>query len=288
VSAAHRVTRHTAAWLGLGAWCLAGCASVHGGPLVHAGKLDVRSLHSRALDATRTIRVWTPPHLRRGTRCNVLYLNDGQNLFGDGPYEDGGGWHADESAAALIARRVIDPLIIVGIDNGGDRARGVDYLPVPDPFEEDPAAPGADAYLDFVIGEVMPYVDTHFPTLTGPAHTGFGGSSYGAVSAFYAAMARPGVFGRLLLESPSVGIGNGVLLERAKTIASWPDRIDIGIGTGELRGRGSVTVEMLRHTLRLAGLGDDRLRIVVQDGAGHNEEAWASRLPDAIAFLFRR
>jgi predicted alpha/beta superfamily hydrolase len=275
--------------LTLCALCFCGVAAVHGQSAVHAGQLDVHEMHSKALKATRTVRVWTPSRLPPGVRCSVLYLNDGQNLFGDGPYEDGGGWHAEEAASRLIADRVIDPLMIVGIDNEGDRARAIDYLPVPDPFDQDPGPPGADRYLDFVIGEVMPFVDTHYATLTGPAHTGFGGSSYGAASAFYAAMARPGVFGRLLLESPSVGVGNGVLLERAKTVTAWPERVDIGIGTGEGRGgRGSATIQALTDILARAGLGGDRLRAVVQDGGRHDEAAWASRFPDAIAFLFRK
>jgi enterochelin esterase-like enzyme len=256
----------------------------------HAGRLDVIELHSAALGATRTIRVWTPPTLKPGERCDVLYLNDGQNLFGDGPYEDGGGWHADEGAAKLIAARTIGPLIIVGIDNGGDdRARGIDYLPVSDPFEKDPAPPGADRYLSFVIGEVIPYVNAHYPTQVGAAHTGFGGSSYGAASAFYAALSHPGVFGRLLLESPSVGAGNGVMLDRARTATMWPERIDVGIGMLEGRGgRGSGAVQTLTEILKSAGLTDARLRVIVQEGAGHNEAAWASRFPDAIAFLFRK
>jgi enterochelin esterase-like enzyme len=255
--------------------------------LVHVGHLDVLHLDSRALGATRTVRIWTPPGLHRGDRCDVLYLNDGQNLFGDGdPDSGGGGWHADEAAADLIGQHAIGPLIVVGIDNAGDRARGIDYLPVPDPFEKDPEPPGADRYLRFVIDELMPYVDGHYPALRGSDHTGFGGSSYGAVSAFYAAMTHPGVFGRLLLESPSVGVGNGTLLDRARAMTAWPQRIVLGIGTNERRGVD--TVQTLADLLNAAGLGDDRLKVVVQEGAGHNESAWASRLPDAIAFLFGR
>ena len=260
--------------------------------LVHAGRLDVRQIHSRFLLATRTIRVWVPPHLPRRARCSVLYLNDGQNLFGDGnPETGGGGWRVDASAGRLIAEGTIDPLIVVGLDNGGDRARGIDYLPVPDPFEQDPGPSGADRYLSFVIEEVMPYVNRHYPTLTGPAHTGFGGSSYGAASAFYAILSRPGVFGRVLLESPSIGVGNGAMLERARSFTAWPERIAIGIGSQEGRGgrsRGSGAIDELSNILKAAGFGDDRLRIVVQEGGRHNEASWAARFPDAIAFLFRK
>jgi enterochelin esterase-like enzyme len=275
------------------ALCLSASAaefpSASAGPEVHAGRLDVHHFRSRVLDAERTVRVWLPPDFSPRGRYAVFYLNDGQNLFGDGdPDSGGGGWHVDEAAARMIHERVIEPLIVVGIDNSGDRGRGVDYLPVPDSFNPEPEAPGADRYLAFVIDELMPFVNRTYPTLGDPGHTGFGGSSYGAASAFYAVMARPGIFGRVLLESPSVGVGNGVLLDRARTMTDWPERIVLGVGTGEGRGgRGSSAFQTLADILVAAGLGDDRLKVVVQEGGGHNEASWASRFPDALAFLFR-
>jgi predicted alpha/beta superfamily hydrolase len=257
-------------------------------PLVHAGKLDIHRFKSRVLSAERTVRVWLPPGFSRHTRYSVLYLNDGQSLFGDGdPETGGGGWHVDETAARLIEARAIDPVIIVGIDNGGDRARSVDYLPVPDAFSANPDPPGADRYLTFVIDELIPFIDKKYPTLRGPEHTGFGGSSYGAVIALYAVLSRPGIFGRVLLESPSVGVGNGVLLDRARAEMSWPERIAIGVGTGEgPGGRGSAAFQTLVDILRAGGLGDDRLKVAVQEGGRHDEESWAARFPDALTFLF--
>src|SRR5437667_7983696 len=106
--------------------------------LVHAGKLDVLHFKSRALGSERSVRVWLPPKFSKRTTYSVLYLNDGQNLFGDGdPDSGGGGWHVDETAARLIDEQRVVPLIVVGIDNGGERARSVDYLPVPDAFSGD-------------------------------------------------------------------------------------------------------------------------------------------------------
>lgn len=268
----------------------AAAATAGASPLAHVGTLNVYTIHSRALEATRTVRVWLPPGFpQRGVRYDVLYLNDGQNLFGDGdPESGGGGWHADDAAARLIADGRLVPLILVGLDNAGDHARGVDYLPVPDPFEPHPDPPGADRYLQFVIDEVLPFVDATFPTATGPEHTGFGGSSYGGASALYAALTHPGVFGRLLLESPSVGVGDGMMLDRARALTRWPERIDVGVGSEEGRGRRgpSEALETLVGILKNAGLGDDRLRFVVQPGGRHNEASWAARLPDALAFLF--
>ena len=263
-------------------------STVSASPAVHIGKLDVVHFKSRALNAVRTVRVWLPPRFSRHTRYAVLYLNDGQNLFGDGnPESGGGGWHVDETAAQLIAAHEIDPLIVVGIDSGDDRSRAADYLPVVDPFSDDPQPSRADEYLTFLVEELIPFVDGKYPTRRQPEARGFGGSSFGAASAFYAIMARPGVFGRVLLESPSVGVGNGVLLDRARTFSNWPERIVMGVGTGEGRGgRPSGAFQTLVDLLRGAGLGEDRLKVVVQEGGRHNEESWAARLPDSLAFLF--
>jgi len=265
-------------------------------PFVRVGKLNILHFKSHALNATRTVRVWLPPGFNGHLRYSVLYLNDGQNLFGDGdPDSGGGGWHVDETAARLIKEHLVDPLIVVGIDNGGDRARRVDYLPVADNVNGDPEPPGADRYLTFVIDELMPFIARKYPTLGGSDHVGFGGSSYGAASAFYAVLSHPGVFGRVLLESPSVGVNNGVLIDRARTFTAWPQRVVMGMGTGEgrratssgLAGRDSSdTFQTLIDILHAAGLGDDRLKVVIQEGGAHNEESWAARFPDALMFLF--
>jgi len=58
----------------------------------------------------------------RNTRYPVLYLHDGQNCFeafsGDAFGET---WRADETADALIAAGVVQPFIIVGVGNGGEK-----------------------------------------------------------------------------------------------------------------------------------------------------------------------
>ena len=263
------------------------CVSiVSASPTVHVGKLDVVHFKSRMLNAVRTVRVWLPPGFNRHTRYAVLYLNDGQNLFGDGdPESGGGGWHVDETAARLIEAHQIVPLMVVGIDSGDDRSRAADYLPVADPFSDDPDAPRADDYLAFLVSELIPFVERKYPARSEPEARGFGGSSYGAASAFYAIMARPGVFGRVLLESPSVGVGNGLLLDRARAVSRWPGRVVMGIGTGEGRGGRPAAFQTLVDVLHGAGLGDDRLKVVVQEGGRHNEESWATRLPDALAMM---
>jgi len=42
----------------------------------------------------------------------------------------------------------------------------------------------------------------------------------------------------------------------------------------------------LAESLRRSGLHEQRLRLRIDEDAGHNEGAWAARFPEALAFLF--
>ena len=120
----------------------------------------------------------------------------------------------------------------------------------------------------------------------------FGDSNtYGAVAALFTSMANPGVFGRLLIESPSLYVGRGTLLRQARKVRRWPQRVYLGVGTAET-GRDDwnretvANVRRLERILRASGLGARRLRVTVEDGASHSEGAWAGRFAQALEFLF--
>ena len=256
-----------------------------------AGALEVHSITSRILKTRRTLRIWLPPGYRRRARhYPVLYLNDGQNLFEAATSFTGVEWEVDETAARLIAERRIPPLVIVGIDNGG-RRRAREYLPYSDATNPGAGPPEADRYLDFVQREVMPFVARRFGVSHHSRYTGFGGSSYGAVVALHAVVSRRRLFGRLLLESPALQVGNGQLVIDASLVSRWPERVYIGVGTRETRGeqRSAQVVDLalaLSIMMQDAGLGADRLDVFVDEGAGHNEWAWAARFPRALEFLY--
>jgi predicted alpha/beta superfamily hydrolase len=252
---------------------------------------DIPSVY---LGLTRRVTVWLPPGYRRRLRTqrySVLYLNDGQNLFDPARAFAGNTWRAAETAAELVRLRRIAPLIIVGIDHGGDR-RAREYLPVED--ERNPFArrPLGREYAEFVAREVMPFVMRTYPVHRSTAATGFGGSSYGAVAALYTALVKPGTFGRLLIESPSLYVGRGYLLRLARKAERWPSRVYLGVGTAETsrddwNRETAGNVKKLARILKDAGLAERRLRVRVEPGATHSESAWAARLPEALEFLFR-
>jgi predicted alpha/beta superfamily hydrolase len=254
--------------------------------------LDTHHIRSRHLGLTRRLTVWLPSRPRADRRgpFPVLYLNDGQNLFDPARAFAGKTWGVAETAIWLVRERRIPPVVIVGIDHGSDR-RAAEYLPVHDDRNPTQEPPLGRQYAEFVTREVMPFVERTYPVAVGASQTGFGGSSYGAVAALNTALVKPGVFGRLLLESPSLYVGGAYLLRRARAAPRWPLRVYLGVGTAEtsraeLNEETVAYVQMLETILRRAGLGPKRLRVEVEPGGTHSEEAWARRLPAALEFLY--
>jgi enterochelin esterase-like enzyme len=258
-----------------------------------AGDLRMHEFRSRVFRNTRFVRVWLPPGYdeaeNAGRHYPVLYLNDGQNLFEAETSYTGVEWQADETAERLIREDAVPPMIIVGIDNATkDRIR--EYMPHRSMHPMMLRVQGR-YYPDFLMKEVMPFVERHYRVATGPENTGLGGSSLGALIALYTAMARPGVIGRLLLESPSLWGSGRIAIKQSRTVRIWPERIFLAAGTVEAgsaeRSRTVVDdVRELAAILRRAVLSEKRLRLVIKDGAGHSEGAWAERFPEALQFLF--
>lgn len=254
--------------------------------------LETHDIHSMHLGLARRITVWVPPEprKRRASVYPVLYLHDGQNLFDPARAFAGQTWRVEETLSHLVRRRVIPPLIVVGIDHGVER-RAREYLPVEDDRNPYAREPLGREHADFLVREVMPFMAQNYPVAEGASHTGIGGSSYGGVAALNTALIRPGVFGRLLIESPSLYVGREYLLRRARAMPRWPARIYLGVGTAEtsrhdFNEETVNNVRKLESILRSRGLGPRRLHVVVEEGASHWEGAWAARLPQALAFLY--
>ena len=257
------------------------------------GDLRLHEFNSRIFHNTRFLRVWLPPGYddpqNVARRYPVLYLNDGQNLFESATSFTGVEWQVDETADRLMQEGTVPPMIMVGIDNASkDRIR--EYMPHRSLHPVIVRAQG-NRFPDFLIKEVMPFVARNYRVATGPENTGLGGSSLGALISLYTAAVRPNVFGRLLLESPSLWASNRQMIRQSRQIRNWPERIFLGTGTAEAgrpdRDQSMVDdVRELAAIFRRAGVDDPRLKLFIDEGASHHESAWARRFPEAVLFLF--
>jgi predicted alpha/beta superfamily hydrolase len=258
---------------------------------VHSGNVWLHEFRSLIFGNTRLLRVWLPPEYDGwgATPYPVLYLNDGQNLFDPVTAFAGAHWQVGETAARLIAEAKIQPLIIVGIDNTG-KNRVREYVPYKSRDFRVPNVRGT-LYPAFLRHEVMPFIEERYSVLRGQENTGLGGSSLGGLITLYTQLATPGVFGRLLIESPSLFVANRKILEESRRFQSWPSRVYVGMGTREVGDPGkdertAGDARELGDILRAAGLDETRLRVRIEEGAVHSEAAWAQRFPEALEFLF--
>jgi enterochelin esterase-like enzyme len=263
-------------------------AQVHSGsPKISPARLDLLTLRSRVFSNTRTIRVWLPPgyddQAQVTSQYPVFYFTDGVATFH--------GRHLDVTAERLIKVGKIPPTIFVGIDNGGSTLESKDhssdraneYLAFPDEYFEPPLpAPQGKLFPDFMDNEVRPLIESHYRT---QATRGLAGASYGAAIALYTVMERPGEYRWLLLESPSLYIGNDELIHRAAKFTQWPERVYVGAGTNE--GKGDSKLEMVRDVRRFTRSLGTRVKscTTIVPGAEHDEAAWRARLPSALEFL---
>ncbi|MGD9688562.1 MAG: alpha/beta hydrolase [Phycisphaerales bacterium] len=270
---------------------------------VAAGRIARVEVSGGGVPVVRDLLVWLPPgydDAANGARTYpVLYLHDGQNLF-DKLEGVPGEWQVDETASRLIERGAIPPMIVVGIPAAGAR-RSVEYLPIP-VLDNVPAA--GDAYVDFLVREVMPRVEASFRVSRGPAHTAVGGSSFGAVIALHAGLRHPDRFGALLLESIPLLSKDRALMKffaasaGKQSAAGAPalTRLRVFLGMGAKEGGDdapksvndayAASLGELRATLESAGVPGNRIKTVVGADDVHNEIAWARRLPEALEFLY--
>lgn len=259
------------------------------------GDLRLHEFESHVFRNKRFLRVWLPPRYDAEQNAKryypVFYLNDGQNLFDTATAFAGVKWAADEAADRLIRQEEIPPMILVGIDNAqGERIR--EYLPYRS-YNPPVLRPLGKRYPEFLLREVMPFIGEKYRVARGPENTGLGGSSLGGLISLYTVMMQPGVFGRVLVESPSLWVSNRRIFKYVRLARVWPERMLVVVGTHEAGNDDKdkkVVEDVLRleYVLRKAGLGEDRLRVKIAEGAGHSESEWAKRFPEALEFLFGR
>jgi len=190
-------------------------------PQGYRSRVDV--LHGLALprlDARRDVRVYLPPSYQTGDRrYPVLYLQDGQTLFG--------GW--DVQALADSLARGGTELILVAVDHAGT-ARLDEYTVSPD--REQRGGAGA-RYLDDLVRAVKPAIDARYRTLTSARHTGIAGTDLGGLISVEAGLRYPDVFGFVGALSPEVAWNDSSVVREVWTRPRAGQAYYLSVGTRE-------------------------------------------------------
>lgn len=247
-----------------------------------------RQFHSRFLPDDRDVTVYLPPGYEEetGRHYPVMVMHDGQNLFDPRTsFIPGRTWRIAETADEVIGDGEVEPLIIVGVANTGDR-RLAEYTPTCD---WKMGGGEAAKYGELLTKELLPFLYSRYRIPFGPQHTGLGGSSLGGLVTLYLGLKYPEIFGRLAVHSPSVWWNHksiiGFVNETAPALVYRP-RIWLDVGDSEGR-RTLADADLLERRLLAHGWRDgadlDYERV---PGGTHDEAAWALRVGPMLRFLF--
>jgi enterochelin esterase-like enzyme len=249
-----------------------------------------RAFFSRYLPDPRDLIVYVPPDYEQHPERTypVLYLHDGQNLFDPRTsFMPGRTWQVREHADAAIEAGEVEPLIIVGVYNTGDR-RLAEYT-----HERNWQMGGgeADAYGLLLTRELLPWIAARYRVRADRESTGLGGSSLGGLATLYLGLRHAESFGKLAVLSPSVWWNHksilGYLNERAPAI--W-ERPRLWLDVGDKEGRRTLhDVEHLNRRLKANGwVPGETLHFEKVHGGTHDESSWAQRVRPMLKFLFPR
>lgn len=260
------------------------------------------------------LTIWLPPgYDKSDRRYPVLYMHDGHNLFDPAKSNFNKVWAADKAMLAAVKSGKVEPHIIIGVwAPGRDRYR--QYLPqtiyqtasgtpraAMDAMIEGPVI--SDAYLAWLSGPLKQWVDASFRTRPGRDDTAIMGSSMGGLMSCYAFLERAETYGRAgcvsshwpAADPTKVGPANPEL------IALWDGWFAARLGQPNGRrvwmDHGTATLDAFyapyqqKIDARFAASGWQRGRdweSKVYEGAEHEENAWARRLPEVFGWLLRK
>jgi predicted alpha/beta superfamily hydrolase len=280
----------------------------------------IPTFHSTALGNDRAIYAYLPASYDENTDAKypVVYMHDGQNLWAALPQlAFSGTWNVDTafdtatetgtcSANGLVGWgaqplggtpvtcngdgdcasgecRTFGEAIVIGVANTSNRM--YEYTPTTDPTT--PGGGGGDLYLQMLVGELKPQIDSMLRTRTDRASTALVGSSLGGLISAYVGLRRPDVFGLLGELSPSSWWNNDVIVSDVATTGAAPNRpliVYVDSGQGSVDDQADTDLLAAKY-LSLGYVDGVDFRHVVQPGAQHNESYWAQRFPGAMQLL---
>lgn len=257
------------------------------------------------------IRIWLPAEYAEGARAfPVLYMLDGQYSFEAD--SDGNNFGTDRRMAQLVAAGIIQPHLIVAIDNLG-RDRFLQYMPESiyqeaqgdlregidrELARHDGRPLRSNALLGFLTTKLKPFVDENYRTRPGRLHTAIFGASMAGVMAGAIFVEAQQVFGRGACMSPNWPIYDNRFINYQQLLSIWPTYFgNLGVPEGrrlwldhgtEMELDAGMAPHQINIANRLVDLGWERgrnLQTKVYEGAGHAFAQTAVQMDEVLAWL---
>jgi enterochelin esterase-like enzyme len=273
-------------------------------PQVQFGSIHrLEHFPSKFVDA-RHVDVWLPEAFNPNEAHSVVYMHDGQMLFDASTTWNQQAWNIEVAASNLMLEGRIPKTLIVGVWNN-DTYRHSEFFPqqfletVSDGFrsrfvnEALRSKPQSDAYLRFLVEELKPHIDQHFPTRPEREHTFLMGSSMGGIISVYGLLEYPQVFGGAAGLSihwmggsqPNFELPLGAFNYLQRKLEFLGQRLYMDHGTTELDALYAPYQSFVNEIVREKGFDAKHWQSRVFEGTGHNERDWARRVEIPLEFL---
>lgn len=243
----------------------------------------------------KRITIWTPVGYDandKDKKYSVLYMTDGQNIFGNDENCSQYEWEVDETVLSYMQNGG-DGIIVVGIDNANSKR---DSELTPDIGDVIPKYNNGgfkngtgEAYSDFVVEKVIPYVEANYNT---NSIRGIAGSSSGGIESFYIGMEHMDKFSYIGAISPAFLLYSDATWDEYLSKFDFSDssklpRIYFFNGNSKndsLEQELYPSAVAMQGWLEKKGYPSELLKTVVDNDARHNEVFWAVYFPETLAF----
>lgn len=283
-------------------------------PVVSSGTIQrFENFTSKFVDA-RKIDVWLPDGYSPQKKYAVLYMHDGNSLYDSTTMWNRQEWGVDETLGKLLKENKIKDVIVVGVWNNG-AYRHSEYFPqkiikdIPQDVRKiivDEQLNGnsqADNYLQFLLTEVKPFIDSVFSTLKDRKNTFIAGSSMGGLISLYAICEYPNIFGGaacLSIHSPMImkekisGDADRDVASKFRNYLSAhlpspaTHKIYMDYGDKTLDSFYMPYQKKIDAVMKSKGFSSANWITKYFPGEDHSEKAWAKRLNIPLLFLLKK
>lgn len=193
-----------------------------------------------------TVDVYTPPDYSETEEYPVIYLNDGQSVFGSG-FEK---LALNELLDKLIADKSIVPVIAVAIHAGSDR--NSQYIPYMDNWVYQnwgKYSPDADEFTDDLINSIIPFIEKNYRAKPDRNSRALFGFSLGGLHAIWAGINYQDYFSMAAGSSPSFWVADYNIYSEVSKILK-PMKIWFDMGTAEWNWYTPFQESLIQHGLK--------------------------------------
>lgn len=248
----------------------------------------------------RTVHVYLPAcyEQKQNERFPVIYMHDGQNIFEDKGAFGGCSWGIKETLECMEEQGKIEGIIVVGIENNGDR-RFEDYSPWKNTMEKTTFPAGShggdgEEYAAFAAGELRERINETYRTLTDAEHTYVCGSSMGGFISAYMMVRYPEIYGGAGIFSLASWFAEEIFLSEIKRRGvNKKQRYFVQVGTEETSDTENTCMPQIYlnnsiHYVKALweqNLSADHIYFGVGVGDTHSERCWRKYMEAMFLFL---